>query len=165
MDCAHIADLLPEYIRRQLPAADEAVARAHLAACAACAAAYEGELAFAQMLHGTDTAAPPLLLPQIMASVRAEPQVAHAFRLRPLDLVVAFACAIALAGMLLAVGALRSILPIIGNALDLRALFDGSVGSLLLLTAIFGGIGVTISLGVGAAVHTATNRVRGPYFS
>lgn len=165
MDCATIVDLLPEYIRRRLPAAEEVVVRAHIATCAACAAAYEGELAFAQMFHGTDAVAPPQMLPQIMASVRAEPQIAPAFRLRPLDIVVAFACAIALAGMLLAVGALRSILPVIGGALDLRPLFDGSAGSLLLLTVVFGGIGVGVSLGVGAAVHAAAIRVRGPSLS
>lgn len=165
MDCAAITDLVPEYIRRRLPAAGAAAARAHLATCATCAAAYEEELAFARMLHGTDAATPPQMLPQIMASVRAAPQIVPASRLRPLDVAVAFACAIALSGMIVAVGALQAILPVIGSALDLRALFGGSAGSLLLLTVVFSGIGLAIILGVGAAVHTATNRARDPYLS
>lgn len=158
MDCTTLIDLLPEYIRRRLPAASQAAARAHLAACAACAAAYEEELALAQMLHGTDAAAPPSLLPQIMASVRAEPQIAPTFRLRPLDVAIALACAVALAGMLLAIAALQAILPDVGGALDPRALLDNSTWSILLLTALSGGLGMALSLGVGAAAWNATRR-------
>jgi anti-sigma factor RsiW len=162
MNCIQIAELLPEYLRRRLPAEEEAAVRAHLSACPECAEVYETELAFAQMLRGTDAPAPALLLPQIMASVRVQPQHRPAFRLRPLDVVFALAAAFALYGMFIGVSALRAIFPFVVDTVDPKALFSGTTGMVLLLTAICSVIGLAISLPVAAAVHTATTRARDP---
>lgn len=124
MNCADTTALLPEYIRRRLPAAQEATVRAHLAACLACAAAYEEELAFGSLAHATDSTTPPLLMARVMAGVRAEPRQMPAFRVRPLNFTVvfafAFALAFALGGLTVAALSLWSISPLIADALAAR---------------------------------------------
>src|SRR3954469_3862721 len=94
-----IVPLLPESLRRGLPAEEAAAVRAHLSACPACAAAYEEELAFAALARGTDQPAPGFLMAQVMAGGRAEPRQLPAFRVRPLDFVLAIATAGALFGL------------------------------------------------------------------
>jgi anti-sigma factor RsiW len=163
MNCIEIADLLPEYIRRRLPAEEAAIVRAHLSTCAACAAAYEAELAFQHALGGLDAAPPAQLLPQIMASVRVQPQHKPAFHLRPLDLVYALAAAFALYGLFIAGQALWFVFPFVADALNLRALFDDALRTALILAAIFSVVGLAISIPVAALVQNATNRTREPY--
>ncbi len=165
MTCTEIADLLPEYIRRRLPAEEAAAVRAHLSACPACAEAYEAELAFTQALRGTDAPPPAHLLPQIMASVRVQPQ--HKPTLRPqfLDLVAALVAGVALYGMIIGVRALWYVVPLVVDALDFRALLSGSMGVVLVLAAVFGFVGLAISLTVAALVQTTTGRMREPYAS
>jgi anti-sigma factor RsiW len=166
MNCTEISDLLPEYIRRRLPADEVAAVRGHLSACPACAEAYEAELAFTQTIRGMDAPAPMHLLPQIMASVRVQPQHKPAFRLRPLDVVVALAAAFALYGMFIGVRALQYVTPFIVDTLNLRALFGNGLSTTLVLAAIFGAIGLAISIPVAAFVHRATtSQPRTPYIS
>jgi predicted anti-sigma-YlaC factor YlaD len=165
MNCTDIADLLPDYLRRRLPAAEEQAIRGHLATCPACAAAYEEELAFEHMLHGTDAPTPAYLLPQIMASVRVQPQHKPAFRLRPLDIVFALAAACALYGMFVAANALGAIVPFIIDTLDLRSFFSGATGLILLLTVACTVIGVGVSVAVAAVMNGTVSRSREPYTS
>jgi anti-sigma factor RsiW len=165
MNCSTMIDLLPEYIRRRLSAEESAAVRAHLATCPACAEAYEEELAFEHTIHGVDAPAPPQLLPQIMASVRTQPQHRPSFRVRTLDIVFALAAAFALYGMFIGVNAFRAIFPLIADTLNLGALLSGSTGLILLLTVISGIIGLAISLAVAAIVQSAANRTREPYIS
>jgi anti-sigma factor RsiW len=163
MNCIEIVDLLPEYIRRRLPAEEVAAVRAHLSACPACAEAYEAELAFTQTLRGTDASAPMHLLPEIMASVRTQPQHKPTFRLRPLDIVFALAAACGLYGMVIGVRALQFVAPFVVDTLDPRTLFGDGLSTTLLLAAIFGAIGLAISIPVAAIVHRAMSRPREPY--
>jgi hypothetical protein len=101
-------------------------------------------------------------LPQIMASVRVQPQHRPAFRLRPLDVVFALAAAFALYGMFIGATALRAIFPFVVDTIDPEALFSGTTGMILLLTGGCAIVGLAISLPVAAAVHTMTSRERDP---
>ena len=163
MNCSTMIDLLPEYIRRRLSVEESAAVRAHLATCPTCAEVYEEELAFEHMIHGVDAPAPPQLLPQIMASVRTQPQHRPSFRVRTLDIVFALAAAFALYGMFIGVNALQAIFPLIADTLNLGALLSGSTGLILLLTVVSGLIGLMVSLAVAAIVQNAANRTREPY--
>lgn len=163
MNCNEMMDVLPEYIRRRLPAEEAAIVRVHLSTCPACAAAYDAELAFEHALRGTDAPAPTDLLPQIMASVRTQPQHRPTFQLRPLDIVFAVAAAFALYGMFIAGRALWVVVPFVVDTLDLRSIFGGTLGTTLILAAIFSVIGLAISIPVAAMVQNATNRSREPY--
>lgn len=154
MDCAAIVELLPEYIRRRLPGDQEAAVRAHLSACPACAAAYEGELAFGALARGTDSPAPAHLMARVMAEVRAEPRQMPTFRVRPLD----FALAIAAAGVLyaLAIGllSLRAVSPVIATFFDPRALLaDGLTLRTLTLAALWAIVGLAVSIPIAAMTH------------
>jgi anti-sigma factor RsiW len=161
MMCAEIAPLLPEYVRRRLPPAQEATVRAHLSACPACAAAYEEELAFTAMVRGTDTPAPALLMPSVMASVRAEPRQMPRFGVRPLDFVLAIGAASALGGLVLGLLSLWAISPIFADMFDLRALLAGGVTDrTITLVALWAVVGLTISLTATAGVHAAMSRNR-----
>ncbi len=161
MNCSAIVPLLPEYIRRRLPTAEMAAVRAHLSACPACAAAYEDELVFGALMHGTDEAAPPHMLARVMADVRAEPQQMPAFRLRPLDLLLAVAIVAIVGGFGIGAFSLWAISPILTTMLDLRALFGGDeTAATLVLAALWGLVGLAISVPVAAVVHAALDGTR-----
>jgi len=162
MNCTAITPLLPEYIRRRLPAAQEAVVRAHLSACPVCAAAYEDELAFGALAHGSDLPAPAHLMAQVMAGVYAEPRQAPAFRVRPLDFVLAITAAVVLYGMGVGLLALRAISPVITGFFDPRALLaDGLTVRTLTLAGLWAIVGLAISIPIAAAMH-AVLRTRRP---
>ncbi len=161
MNCPEITALLPEYIRRRLPATEMAAVRAHLSACPACAAAYEDELAFDTLLRGTDETAPPQMLARVMAEVRAESRQLPAFRLRPLDLLLAVAIVAIVGGLGIGALSLWEISPILTNSLDLRALFGGDqTAATLVLAALWGLVGLVISLPIAAVVHAALDGTR-----
>ena len=162
MNCTEITPLLPEYIRRRLPTAQEAAVRAHLSACAACAAAYEDELAFGSLVRGTDMPAPTQLMAQVMAGVRAEPRQVPTFRVRPLDFVFAIAAAFVLYGLGFGLLALRAISPVIIDIFDPHAfLADGLTVRALTLGALWASGGLAISIPIAAAMH-AVIRSRRP---
>lgn len=162
MNCAEITALLPEYIRRRLPAEQMTAVRAHLSDCPACAAAYEEELAFGALVHGTDLPAPAHLMAQVMAGVRAEPRQAPAFRVRVLDFVLAIGAGAALAGLVLGLLGLRAITPILTTLFDPRALLaDGLTARTLTLASLWAIVGLAISIPIAAMMHTAIARSRG----
>ncbi len=162
MNCIEITPLLPDYIRRRLPAAQEAVVRAHLSICPMCAAAYEDELAFGALAHGSDLPAPAHLMALVMAGVRAEPRQAPAFRVRPLDFVLAIAAAVVLYGLGFGLLALRAISPVISGFIDPRALLaDGLTVRTLTLAALWAIVGLAVSIPIAAAMH-ALLRTRRP---
>lgn len=162
MTCAAIVVLLPEYIRRRLPAEEEAAVRAHLSACPACAAAYEEELAFAALARGTDLPAPGHLMARVMAGVRAEPRQLPAFRVRPLDFILAIAAAGALFGLGVGLLALRAISPLITGFFDPRDLLaDGLTLRTLTLAALWGVVVLAVSIPI-AATMLAVLRARRP---
>lgn len=99
--------LLPEYVYRRLPAPEMERVRQHLGACPACAAAYEAEHALSRIGRGAEETAPPHLFATVMQVVRAEPRQVPAFRVRPLDLLLAALATLALFGTLLGFEALR----------------------------------------------------------
>src|SRR5262249_48091814 len=144
MNCNEMMDLLPEYIRRRLPEEESAAVRAHLATCPACAEEYDAELAFEHALRGSDAPAPAHLLPQIMASVRTQPQHTPAFRLRLLDVVFALAAAFAVYGLFIAARALWFVVPFVVETLDPRSFLSSTLGMMLVLTVIFSMIGLAI---------------------
>ena len=161
MNCTEITPLLPEYIRRRLPAAQEAAVRAHLSACPACAAAYEDELAFGSLVRGTDMPAPAHLMAQVMAGVRAEPRQAPTFRIRPLDFVLAIAAAAMLYGLGVGLLALRAISPVITGLFDPSALLaDGLTVRALTLGALWAVVGLAISIPIAAAMHAVLRNRR-----
>jgi anti-sigma factor RsiW len=161
MNCTEITPLLPEYIRRRLPTAEEAAVRAHLSACPACAAAYEDELAFGSLMHGTDAPAPAHLMARVMAGVRAEPRQAPTFRIRPLDFVFTIAAAAMLYGLGVGLLALRAISPVITGIFDPSALLaDGLTVRALTLGALWAVVGLAISIPIAAAMHAALRNRR-----
>lgn len=160
MNCADITALLPEYIRRRLPAAQGATVRAHLAACPACAAAYEEELAFGSLAQATDSPTPPFLMARVMADVRAEPRQMPAFRVCPLDFAVAFALALALGGLTVAALSLWSISPLITDALAPDAWFTGVTAQTLALASLWAAIVIGCSIPIAVATRAAHIRSR-----
>jgi len=161
MTCATVAALLPDYIRRRLPAAQDAAVRAHLAACPVCAAAYEDELAFGAMVHGTDTMAPVHLMAQVMAGVRAEPRQPAPFRVRALDFALALGAALAMGGLVFGLLALWQIGPLLADLFDPGALLaDGLTLRTLTLAALWTIVGLAVSLPIAAVTHTAVMRSR-----
>jgi anti-sigma factor RsiW len=161
MTCTKIVALLPDYIRRRLPAAEEAAVRAHLSACPACAAAYEDELAFGALIYGTDAPAPPVLLAQVMAGVRAEPRQAMPFRLRALDFALAIGAALAVGGLVFGLLSLWQISPIITDLLDPGALLaDGLTVRTIILAALWAIVGLALSLPIAATMHAVITRGR-----
>lgn len=163
MTCTEIIALVPEYIRRRLPANQMTAVRAHLSDCPACAAAYEDELAFGALVRGTDLPAPAHLMAQVMAGVRAEPRQAPAFRVRPLDFVLAIGAGVAFACLALGLLGLRAISPILATLFDPRALLaDGLTARTLTLASLWAVVGLAISIPIAAMMHTAIARSRGP---
>lgn len=161
MICREIATLLPEYVRRRLPAAQENAVRAHLAQCPACAAAYEDELAFGALAHGTDAAAPPHLLARVMTSVRAEPRQAAPFRVRALDFVFAIGAALAAGGFVVGLLSLWDISPIITALFDPGALLDGGLTvRTIILAALWVVVGLAVSLPLAAMMYAVIARSR-----
>lgn len=168
MNCAEITALLPEYIRRLLPGAQEADVRAHLSTCPACAAAYEDELAFGALARGTDSPAPAHLMAQVMAGVRAEPRQVPKFRVRPLDFALAIAAAGLLYGLAFGLLALRAVSPIITDFFDPRGLLaDGVTVRTLTLAALWAVVGLAISIPIAATMHAVirNRRVSPPWQS
>lgn len=161
MMCMEIAILLPEYIRRRLPATQEAAVRAHLSTCPICAAAYEDELAFGAMVHGTDAPAPPDLMTQVMTGVRAEPRQAAPFRVHALDFVFAIGAALAAGGLVLGLLSLWNISPIITDLFDPGAFLAGGVTvRTLTLAALWVIVGLSVSLPIAAMVYATMVRGR-----
>lgn len=154
MNCTSIVALLPEYIRRRLPTEHEAAVRAHLSTCPVCAAAYEEELAFGSMAHGTDAPVPAHLMAQVMAGVRAEPRQVAAFRVRPLDFVLAIAAAVVLYGLGFGLLALRAVSPLITDFFDPRTfLADGLTLRTLTFAALWAIVGLAVSIPIAAGMH------------
>lgn len=161
MRCEEIVTLLPEYVRRRLPAAEEASVRAHLSTCAACAAAYEDELAFGAIAHGTDAPAPPLLMAQVMAGIRAEPRQAAPFRVRALDFVFAIGAALAAGGLVVGLLSLWQISPLFADSLDPGTLFaTGLTVRTIVLAALWAIVGLSVSLPIAATMHAIITRGR-----
>ncbi|GEM_PF-3821358 len=161
MICTDIAALLPEYIRRRLPAAQEAAVRAHLSGCPACAAAYEDELAFGAKVRGTDMPAPPALMAQVMAGVRAEPHQAAPYRVRALDFVLAIGAALAVGGLVFGLLSLWKISPLFTDLFDPGALLGGSLTvRAIILAALWAIVGLCVSLPIAATMHAAIMRSR-----
>lgn len=161
MTCMEIVTLLPEYVRRRLPAAQESAVRAHLSQCPACAAAYEDELAFGALVHGTDAPAPPHLAAQVMASVRAEPRQAAPFQVRALDFVFAIGAALAAGGLVIGLLSLWDISPIITILFDPGALLDdGLTVRTLTLAALWAIVGLAVSLPLAAMMYAIISRSR-----
>ncbi len=161
MTCVEIVTLLPDYVRRRLPAAQEAALRAHLSACPACAAAYEGELAFGALVHGTDTPAPPLVMARVMTGIRAEPRQAAPFRVRALDFVFAIGAALAVGGLVFGLLSLWTISPIITGLLDPGTLLAGGLTvRTRILAALWAIVGLCVSLPIAATIHAILTRSR-----
>jgi len=161
MTCTEIVTLLPEYIRRRLPAAQEAAVRAHLSACSACAAAYEDELAFGAMTRGADMPAPPVVMARVMAGVDAEPRQAAAFRVRALDFVLAIGAALAAGGLVVGLLSLWQISPLFTDLFDPRALLDdGLTLGTITLAALWAIVGLAVILPIAAMVYAAIVRNR-----
>jgi F0F1-type ATP synthase membrane subunit c/vacuolar-type H+-ATPase subunit K len=161
MNCAEITPLLPEYIRRRLPSAQEVVVRAHLSACPACAAAYEDELAFGALTHGSDMPAPAHLMAQVMAGVRAEPRQMPKFRVRPLDFVLTIAAAVVLYGLGFGLLALRAISPVITGFFDPSTLLaDGLTVRALTLAGLWAVVGLAVSIPIAATMHAVIRNRR-----
>ncbi len=159
MTCMEIVTLLPEYIRRRLPAAQEAAVRAHLSTCPVCATAYEDELAFGAMVHGTDAPAPPDLMAQVMSSVRAEPRQAAPFRVRALDFVFAIGAALAVGGLALGLLSLWKISPVITDLFDPGAFLAGGLTvRTITLAALWAIVGLAVTLSIAAMVYATMSR-------
>lgn len=108
--CVDVSPLLPDYLRRRLPAERHTAVREHLAACVACATAFDAERDFSALIGGTDAAPPPALFTHVMAQVRDEPRL-PAFRVRPHDVLLALGGTAAALGMLFGVMSLLVVLP------------------------------------------------------
>ncbi len=161
MQCAEIIALLPEYVRRRLPADQTATVRAHLSDCAECATAYEDELSFSTALRGTDMPAPAFLMTQVMANVRAEPRQVQTFRVRALDFVFAIAAAFTLGGLTLAVLSLRAISPVFANLFDPHTLLPDGLTSRTLTLAVLGAIVLlAVCIPIAAMMHSLIVRSR-----
>ncbi len=161
MTCTEIVTLLPEYIRRRLPAAEEAAVRAHLSACPICAAAYEDELAFGAMTRGADMPAPPVVMARVMAGVRAEPRQAAPFRVRALDFALAIGVALAAGGLVVGLLSLWQISPLFTDLFDPHALLDdGLTLGTITLAALWAIVDLAVILPVAAMVYAATVRSR-----
>lgn len=161
MTCTAVAALLPDYIRRRLPAAQDAAVRAHLSACPVCAATYEDELAFGAMVHGTDTQAPAHLIAQVMADVRAEPRQPAPFRVRALDVALAIGAALAMSGLVFGLLSLWQIGPLLAAVFDPGALLaDGLTVRAITLAALWAVVGLAVSLPIAAMAHVAVMRSR-----
>lgn len=161
MICADVAALLPEYIRRRLPAGPEAAVRAHLSACPACAAIYEDELAFGALARGTDISAPPYLMTRVMVSVRATPRQEARYRVRALDVVCAIAAALVFAGLVFGLRSLWTVTPLFADLFDASALLaDGLTLHTIALAALWAVVGLSMSLPVAAIVHASIMRSR-----
>ncbi|HEY7909903.1 MAG TPA: zf-HC2 domain-containing protein [Thermomicrobiales bacterium] len=161
MTCREIVILLPEYVRRRLLVAQEAAVRAHLSICPACAAAYEDELAFGALVHGTDAPAPPILMAQVMADIRAEPRQAAPFRVRALDFVLAIGAALAVGGLVFGLLSLWTISPIITDRLDPGTLLAGDLTvRTMILAALWAIVGLCVSLPIAATIHAVLTRGR-----
>lgn len=119
--CDETRALLPDYLRRRLPPVTLAAVRAHLVACAECAAAFEAERDFSALIGGTDTAPPPALMLSVMAKIRQEPRPV-AFRLSGRDALLALAGTAAIFGMFFGLLSLAAVLP------PLAALTAGGLG-------------------------------------
>jgi len=159
--CTDLATLLSEYIRRRLPATEEAAGRAHLSACPACAAAYEDELAFGAMARGADMPVPPVLMARVMASVRAEPRQAMPFRVYAFDFVLAIGAALAAGGLVIGVLSLWQISPLFMDLFDPRALLDdGFTVHTITLASLWVVVGLAVSLPISAIVYAAIVRSR-----
>lgn len=156
MTCTEMVALLPDYIRRRLPAAEEAAVRAHLSLCPACAAAYEDELAFGALVRGTDAPAPPALMAQVMAGVRAAPRQAAPFRVRALDFALAIGAALAVGGLVFGLLSLWEISPVLADLFDPGALLAGGLTvRTITLAALWAVVGLAVSLPIAAAMHAA----------
>ena len=161
MTCMEIVTLLPEYIRRRLPAAREAAVRAHLSTCPACAAAYEDELAFGALARGADMPAPPVVMTRVMAGVRAEPRQAMPFRVRALDFVLAIGAALAAGGLVIGLLSLWQISPLFTDLFDPRTLLDdGLTLGTITLAALWATVGLAVILPIAAMVYAAMVRSR-----
>jgi hypothetical protein len=161
MNCTEITPLLPEYIRRRLPAAQEAIVRAHLSICPTCAAAYEEELIFGALAHGTDLPTPTYLMAQVMAGVRAEPRQMPKFRVSPLDFMLTIAAAVVLYGLGFGLLSLRAISPVVTGLFDPRALLaDGLTVRALTLGALWAVVGLAVSIPIAAAMHAVISNRR-----
>ncbi len=161
MTCTAVAALLPDYIRRRLPAAQDVAVRAHLSICAVCAAAYEDELAFGAMVHGTDTMAPAHLMARVMDGVRAEPRQPAPFRVRALDFALAIGGAVAMSGLVFGLLSLWQIGPLLTDVFNPGALLaDGLTIRTLTLAALWATVGLAISLPIAAIAHAAVMRSR-----
>ena len=62
---------LVEYLHRELPPSEDALVRAHLAECAACAEAYDAEARLGDLLRAHAQAEERELPPGVVASIRA----------------------------------------------------------------------------------------------
>jgi anti-sigma factor RsiW len=161
MTCREIVTLLPEYVRRRLPATQEAAVRAHLSICPACAAAYEVELSFGALIHGTDAPAPPVVMVQVMAGIRAEPRQAAPFRVRALDFVFAIGAALAVGGLAFGLLSLWTISPLVTDRFDPGAfLADGLTLRTMTLAALWAIVGLCVSLPIAATIHALLTRSR-----
>ena len=161
MICIEIVSLLPEYIRRRLPATEEAAVRAHLSACPACAAAYEGELAFGAMARGADMPAPPVVMMRVMASVRAEPRQAAPFRVRALDFVLAIGAALAAGGLVVGLLSLWQISPLFSDLFNPRALLDDGLAlGTITLAALWAIVGLAVIVPIAVMAYAAMVRSR-----
>jgi F0F1-type ATP synthase membrane subunit c/vacuolar-type H+-ATPase subunit K len=144
-----------------LPAAQDAAVRAHLSACPTCAAAYEEDLAFGALVHGTDQPTPTHLMAQVMAGVRAEPRQVPKFRVRPLDFVIAIAAAAVLYGLGFGLLALRAISPVFSGLFDPSALLaDGLTLRALTLGALWAVVGLAVSIPIAAMMHAVLRNRR-----
>lgn len=161
MTCSEIVTLLPEYIRRRLPANEEAAVRAHLSVCPACAAAYEDELVFGAMARGADRPVPPVVMARVMAGVRAEPRQAMPVRVRALDFVLAIGAALAAGGLVIGLLSLWQISPLFIDLFDPRALLDdGLTVRTITLAALWAVVGLAVSLPIAAMISAAIARSR-----
>ncbi len=161
MTCIEIVPLLPEYIRRRLPTAEEADVRTHLSACPACAAAYEDELAFGAIARGADMPAPPVVMARVMADVYAEPRQAMPFRVRALDFVLAIGAALAAGGLVVGLLSLWQISPLFTDLFDPRALLDdGLTLGTITIAALWATVGLAVSLSVAVMIYAAIMRSR-----
>ncbi len=161
MICTDVAALLPDYIRRRLPAMQEAAVRAHLSTCPACAATYEDELAFGGMARGTDIPAPAHLMTQVMTSVRAEPRQPAPFRVRALDFALAIGAALAMGGVVFGLLSLWQIGPFFADLFDPGTLLAGGLTiRTLILALLWAIVGLAVSLPIAAMTHAAVMRNR-----
>ncbi len=161
MTCRDTVTLLPDYVRRRLPAVQETAVRAHLSRCPACAAAYEEELAFGALVHGTDAPAPPQLLAQVMTSVRAEPRQAAPFRVHALDFVFAIGAALAAGSLVVGLLSLWGIRPILTALFDPGAFLAGGITvRIITLAALWAVAGLAVSLPLAVTMYAVIARSR-----